>query len=52
MAQMTVVDCFAFCVLVASAAWIAAMWIWKGAASESESKIKSKQSEQLDRANS
>ena len=38
MAQMTVVDCFAFCVLVASAAWIAAMWIWKGAASESESK--------------
>jgi hypothetical protein len=27
---------------------IAAIWIWKGLASESESKIESKQSEQLD----
>jgi len=48
MPLMTVPDCIAFCVLVASAVWIAAIWIWKGVASESESKIELKQSEQLD----
>ena len=35
MPRMTAADCVAFCFLVASAVWIAAIWICKGVASES-----------------
>jgi hypothetical protein len=45
MPLMTAADCIAFCVLVASAVWIAAIWVLKGVGSESERKIESKESD-------
>ena len=39
MPLMTAADCVAFCVLIASAVWIAAIFILKRDASESKSKI-------------
>jgi hypothetical protein len=46
MPLMTAADCVAFCVLVASAVWIAAILILKRGASESQSKIEPKESEE------
>jgi hypothetical protein len=46
MPLMTAADCVAFCVLVASAVWIAAILILKRGASESKSKIELKESEE------
>ena len=43
---MTAADCVAFCVLVASAVWIAAILILKGGASESKCKVELKESEE------
>ena len=45
MPLMTAADCVAFCVLVASAVWIAAILILKRGASESKSKIELKESD-------
>ena len=43
---MTAADCVAFCVLVASAVWIAAILILKGGVSESKNRAELKESEE------